>query len=97
MSSETSVYDFSSILSQVRLHMTNPFSTTSTDPSFMCFYFDQLGNMALYNCHSRDVFTKGFVVDNKSPCCLDVCKNDYAKLVGSVDEQQMVENLSAFQ
>ena len=70
INSKRHIYGFSSTLSQARLHMTNPFSTTSTDPNLMCMYFDQLANMSLNNNHSRDLFQRGFVVDNKSACGL---------------------------
>ena len=56
ISSKKHCYGFASTLSQARLHMTNPFSTTSSDPNLMCMYFDQLANMALNNNHSRDLF-----------------------------------------
>ena len=46
--------------------MTNPFSTTSTDPNLMCYYFDTLGNIVLGKSYSRNIFERGFVVDDKS-------------------------------
>ena len=64
--SKTNLYGFASMLTHARMHMTNPFSTTSTDPNLMCLYFDMLGNMVMNKCHSRDIFQRGFVVDNKS-------------------------------
>ena len=97
MNSKTFNYGFCSTLSQARLHMTNPFSTTSTDPNFMCMYFDQLANMALSNNHSRDVLERGFVVDNKSSCGLGVRDKASSTLSGSVDSKRMVKNLSASQ
>ena len=77
--------------------MTNPFSTTSTDPNFMCMYFDQLANMALNNNHSRDLFQRGFVVDNKSACGLSAREKNHSDLSGSIDSRKMVLNLSASQ
>ena len=46
-------YGFASALSQARIHMTNSFSTTSTDPTFMCHYFHQLGCMAMSSCCTK--------------------------------------------
>jgi hypothetical protein len=90
-------YGFASTLSQVSLHMTNYFSTTITDPRFMCMYFDQLANMSLNNNHSRDIFQRGFVVDNKSSCELGVRDKATTNLSGCVDSRKMVSNLSASQ
>ena len=67
LSSKTYPYGFTSTLMQARIHMTNPYSTTSTDPNHMCFYFDQLENKVLNQGYSRDVLERGFVVDDKSP------------------------------
>ena len=97
INSKTHPYGFASTLSQARMHMTNPCSTTSTDPSFMCNYFDQLGNVALGQCHSRDIFERGFVVDNRSAIGMKVREKDHTKLDGSVDSRKMVRNLSASQ
>ena len=97
MNSKRYNYGFASTLSQARLHMTNPFSTTSSDPNFMCMYFDQLANMALNNNHSRDLFQRGFVVDNKSACGLSARDKGHTDLSGSVDSRKMVLNLSASQ
>ena len=47
--------------------------------------------------HSRDVFERGFVVDNKSPCGISVRDNGHVELLGSVDSRQMVKNLAASQ
>ena len=77
--------------------MTNPFSTTSTNPNFMCLYFDQLANMSLNNNHSRDVLEREFVVDNKSPCGVGVHDKASSTLSGSVDSKRIVINLSASQ
>ena len=52
--------------------MTNPCSTTSTDPLQMCYYFDELGNVAFNTCRSRDVFQRDFVVDDKSATGMSV-------------------------
>ena len=60
--SKTHPYGFSSVLDHARMHMTNPSSTTSTDPNFMCLYFDMLGNMVMNQCHSRDIFERGFLL-----------------------------------
>ena len=97
MSSKTHPYGFASTLSQARMHMTNPYSTTSTDPTFMSYYFDELGNMALSNCHSRDIFQRGFVVDDKSSTGMSVRDKGHTNLSGSVDSRKMVRNLSTSQ
>jgi predicted GIY-YIG superfamily endonuclease len=96
-SSKKNPWGFASALTQARMHMTNPNSTTSTDFSFMSFNFDILGNMALNTCDSRDVFQRGFVVDNKSISGLSVRDRGHANLSESVDSQQMVLNLAASQ
>ena len=64
--------------------MANPYSTTSSDPKFMCFYFDQLANMSLNEHHSRDIFERGFVVDNKSDSCIGVRDKAISSLSGRV-------------
>lgn len=92
-----SAHGFASMLSQARMHMTNPSSTTSTDPTLMCFYYDALANMALGSCHSRDVHRRGFVVDNKSAAGMAVREKDHTNLSESVDSRTMVLNLSASQ
>ena len=77
--------------------MTNPCFTTSTDPDHMCFYFDQLGNMTLNKYHSRDVFQRGFVVDDKSNSGMSIRDKGTSELAESIDSRQMVQNLSASQ
>ena len=94
---ETCSYGFVSTLSQARVHMFNPFLTTSTDPNLMCFYFDELGNKMMNNYHSRDVFRRDFVVDNKSPNGIELGQSNQSNLTGSVDSRKMVLNLSASQ
>ena len=95
--SKTHPYGFAPILDHARMHMTNPSSTTSTDPNFMCLYFDILGNMVMSKCHSRDIFERGFVVDNKSAYGMSVREQNHAKLSGSVDSRRMVMNLASSQ
>ena len=85
------------MLTHARIHMTNQNSTTSTDPNLMSLYFDMLGNMVMNKCHSRDIFERGFVVDNKSAYGMSVRDQDHTKLNGSVDSRKMVLNLSASQ
>ena len=97
MSSKKNTYGFTSTLTQARIHMTNPSSTTSTDPNHMCFYFDQLGNLSLNHIHSRDIFERGFVVDNNSYCGMSVRDKGKTELAGSIDSRQMVQNLSSSQ
>ena len=94
---ETCPYGFASTLSQARVHMSNPFSTTSTDPNLMCFYFDELGNRMMNNYHSRDVFRRGFVVDNKSLNGIGLRQSNQYNLNGSLDGRKMVLNFSASQ
>ena len=77
--------------------MTNTYSTTSSDSKFMCFYFDQLANMALNEHHSRDIFERGFVVENNSVSGLGVRDKASSYLAGSVDSGRMIFNLSASQ
>mmetsp|Transcript_10982 Transcript_10982/g.23263 ORF Transcript_10982/g.23263 Transcript_10982/m.23263 type:complete len:127 (+) Transcript_10982:3509-3889(+) len=79
------------------MHMTNPLLTLSTDPNIMCTYFDILGNIAMSTSHSRDIFERGFVADNKSACGMSVPEQDHTKLAGSVDSRKMMMNLSASQ
>ena len=67
--------------------MTNPCSTTSIDPDHMCFYFDQLGNMTLNKYHSRDVFERGFVVDDKSSSGMSIRGKGTSELAGSIDSR----------
>ena len=95
--SKTHPYGFASVLDHARMHMTNPSSTTSTDPNFMCLYFDILGNMVMSKCHSRDIFERGFVVDNKSAYGMSVREQNHTKLSGSVDSRRMVMNLASSQ
>ena len=95
--SKTHPYGFSSVLDHARMHMTNPSSTTSTDPNFMCLYFDMLGNMVMNQCHSRDIFERGFVVDNSSSYGMSIRDKDNTKLSGSVDSRKMVLKLASSQ
>jgi hypothetical protein len=46
--------------------MLDPSSSTGTDPQYMCCMFDELGNIAMNSVHSRDVFSRGFVVDDSN-------------------------------
>ena len=94
---KTHPYGFASVLDHARMHMTNPSSTTSTDPNFMCLYFDMLGNMVMNKCHSRDIFERGFVVDNNSAYGMSIRDKTHTKLSGSVDSRKMVLNLAASQ
>ena len=89
-------YGFVSTLSQARCHMTNPFSTTSFDPNLMCMYSDQLANMALNNNHSRGLFQRGCVVDNKSACVLSTRYEGPTDFSRSVDSRKMMLNLICF-
>ena len=86
---ESYSYGFTSILNQASIHMTNTYSTTSTDTIHMCYYFYSLGSMIVNKHHSRDVFERGFVVDNRS--VRDKVKSE---LAGSIDMILMVQNLS---
>ena len=43
--------------------------------------------------HSRDVFRRGFVVDNKSPNGIGLGQSNQSNLTGSVDGRKMVLNL----
>ena len=52
MNEKPNPYGFCSVLSQARSHMSYPFSTTSTDNNLMCYYFDQLVNIAMNGVHS---------------------------------------------
>ena len=97
MNEKHNPYGFCSVLSQARLHMSNPYSTTSTDNNLMCYYFDQLANIAMNGFHSQDIYQRGFVVDNKSATGLNVRDKDRKDLEGSVDSKSMVLNLSASQ
>ena len=90
-------YGFTSSLYQARIHMTNGSSTTSTDMEFMCYYFDILANKLLNTCHSRDIFQRGFVVDDKSSIGMSVKDKDSSNLSESIDSRQMVLNLSSSQ
>lgn len=90
-------YGFASTLAQARIHMTSASSTTASDMDLMCYYFDLLGNKLLSNCHSRDLFKRGFVCDNKSPTGLGVRDKEYTDLSQSVDSRKMVMNLSTSQ
>ena len=45
-------YKFATTLGHAWIRMTDPSSTTSTDPTYMCHGFDELGNVALNLCHS---------------------------------------------
>ena len=67
--------------------MTNPFSTTITDPNHICFYFDQLGNKVLNSGHYRDVFHRGFVVDDKSPNWLSIRDKNTSELSGRINSR----------
>ena len=96
MNPKKHTYGFASTLLQARVHMTNPY-TTFSDPKFMCFYFYQLANMALNENHSRDLFERGLVVDNKSASGLSVRDKAISSLSGSVDSRRMVCNLSVSQ
>ena len=97
VSEKTHPYGFTSSLTQARIHMTNPSSTTSTDPNHMCYNFNQLGNKVLNSGHSRDVFERGFVVDDKKPNGMSVRDKNTSELSGSIDGRQMVQNLAASQ
>ena len=59
--------------------------------------FDQLANIAINGFHSRDIYQRGFVVDNKSATGLNLRDKDRKDLEGSVDSKLMVLNLSASQ
>ena len=60
-------------------------------------FFDELGNMALNSCHSRDVFQIGFVKDNTSKTRMAVHEKGHTNLSECVDSQKMVMNFSTSQ
>ena len=93
MSSKTHPCGFSSTLSQVTMHMTNPCSTTSTEPTFMPYYLNELRNTALSKFHSRDIFQTGFAVDEKISTRISFRDQDYTNFSGSADSHKMVRNL----
>lgn len=86
-------YGFESPLMQARIHMSNPFSTTSSDLNHMSSYFDQIGCNVLNHCNSRDIFSRGFVVDDSSPNGIDVRDKDHTKLDGAVSSDIQVRRL----
>ena len=63
----------------------------------MTCYFDELGNMELCHNHSRDVFQRGFVVDNKSVTGMDMHGKGHTNLSECIDCQKMVMNLATSQ
>ena len=54
----------------------------------MSCYFDELVNMALTKYHPRDIFHRGFVVDDKSSTEISVQDKDHTSLSGSTDSQK---------
>ena len=97
MSSKTYPHGFASTLQHARIRMTDPSSSTSTDPKLMCTYYDELGNMSMNNVHSRDVFERGFTVDDKSTTGMAVREKGETNLSEAVDSSKMVMNLSRSQ
>ena len=77
--------------------MTDASSSSSTDPSVMTCFFDELGNMDLNSCYSREIFQRGFVVDNKSTRGMAVREKGHTNLAECVDSQKMVMNLATSQ
>eukprot|EP00957_Ditylum_brightwellii_P179010 13635512-Ditylum_brightwellii.AAC.1 len=94
MSYRKNPYGFASALQHAQMRMTDPSSSTSTDPKLMCCLFDELGNMTLNSNHSCDVFQRGFVVDNKSSSGVAVREKGHTNLSECVNSQKMVMNLS---
>ena len=90
-------HGFSPALQHARIRMTDPSSSTSTDPKLMCSHFDELGNIALNSNHSRDVFERGFVVEDKSTSGMAVRDKGNTDLSESVDSRRMVMNLATSQ
>ena len=63
----------------------------------MCYYFGILANKLLNTCNSRDIFQRGFVVDEKGVVSMTVHDKSSSGLSESVDSRQMVLNLSSSQ
>jgi hypothetical protein len=97
LTSKNHPYGFASTLSQDRIHMTNASSTTSTDMVFMIYYFYMLGNKLLNSCHSKDLFERGFIVDNESSIGMSIRDKGCSNLSESVVIRKMVMNLSSSQ
>lgn len=93
MNDKTNPNGFTSKLCQKIIKIVNISSTTSTNVDFICCCFETLRNKVLNNCHSFDLFRRGFTIDNIRLIGLSVRDKDYSHLLQIVDSHPTVLNL----
>ena len=90
-------YGYKSGLITSRIRMTSTHSTTGTDLTYMAHNFDELGNRLMSSSHSRDIYSRGFVVEQNSTLGVGVRERGHTTLSQAVDSNKMVLRVGALQ
>ena len=91
------VNGFASIFDIIRSRITTTGSLTSTDPHYLRFEYDVMGNIALSKGDSRQILNRGFQVDVNNPTGLAARNSDETNLTECVDSFKMVHGIAASQ
>lgn len=87
---------FASLKDHIQTRLTIPFTSTSTNPTYVSFMFDSLSNLLMNMEDSRIIINRGLTFDGsdiglKVKSRSDTCMHD------SIDSKQVVKNLCASQ
>ena len=84
---------FSLIQSHVRSRLTNPSSSTSTDPRYCAHCYDMLTNLSANHEDTRLILNRGLTVGEDKTGGLGLRGKGDSALLESVDNKEMVRNL----
>ena len=93
-----SQFGFASLKDHMVSRLTCPFSTTSTNPTFLPYAYDALTNLSINQSDQRLILNRGLSADPDSPSGLSLNRaSDTSTLYTATDSRKMVKNLSASQ
>ena len=96
LASKVSSSGFASIKSHINVRLTNQYSSSSSNPSYITFLFDILSNFLLNSVDSRIIIARGLTCEDGN-IGIRVKSRKETNLHDSIDSKQMVKNLCASQ
>ena len=93
---QSNLHGIADIKSHTRCRLCLPFSTTSTDPTYISFQYDILANLTMTHGDSRIILNRG-LVESSDKTGLQVRSRGENLLTDSVDSKQTVRNLCSSQ
>ena len=90
-------HGFATIQDHVRSRLTNPSSTTCTNPSYVSYAYDKITNLSLSHQDTRIVLNRGLTVDNEETNGIGVRGKADFTLFESLDSKKAAKSLCAGQ